>query len=202
MWNSTPKCLLKTHFPHIMCELIDAINEMEDVETHADNFMAERNLLVDEIKENYLEVLKPLRSAGGKAVKKRIEQCICKANHLEVPLVWCAGCEYPKADCNCDSTPRWCEYDCGNLVTKDNPCGCRDYEDGSSEGGFDSGDMDVKDSLACCVLLKVRAPTLMSSYTEAQLEEMRENSDNEHEDGRGGNDDGSDEDGGFISEEY
>ena len=174
---------------------------MEGVETHDKNFMVECDLLVDEIKE-YHEVLKPLGSVGGVTVKKRIETCICDANHLLVPLGWCEYCDFPKDSCICDSVPHLCEYDCGNFVSKNNPCGCRDWEDGSSERGSNGGDEDMQDSLAGRVLLEVRAPRLMSSYTEAQLEEMRENSDNEHEDRRRGNDDGSDEDGGFISEEY
>ena len=130
--TEAPKCLLKTCFAHIMCELIDAIHEMEDVETHDKNFMDERNLLIDEIKE-YHEVLKPLCSAGVVAVKKRIEKCICDANHLLVPLGWCVDCEHPKDSCNCNSVPHWCEYACGNLVSKDNPCDCCGWEDESSK---------------------------------------------------------------------
>ena len=58
--TKVPKCLLETCFPHIFCKLIDAINEMEDVETQADNFIEECDLVVEEIRE-YLKVLKPLR---------------------------------------------------------------------------------------------------------------------------------------------
>ena len=87
-----------------------------------------------------------------------------------------------------------CEHDCGNYVTNDHPCECRGWEEGSSEESFDSGDGRIAQA--------VHAPRLMSDYTEAELEEMRENSNDKHEDGRGRNDNGSDEDGGFASEEY
>ena len=165
------KCLLETRFPHIACELIDAINEMEDVETHADNHMEERDLVVEKVRE-YLEVLQPLRSASGRAIKQRIEQCIRDSDNQDVPLGWCRWCGNQGWECSCGSTPRPCEFCEENFCTDDNPCDCQAAY-GSSEESFDSGDG-----------------------------RMRVDSDDEHKDGRDGNDDGADEDGGFVSEEY
>ena len=143
--DEAAKCLLETRFPHISCELIDAINEMEDVETQADNHMEERDLVVEKIKE-YLEILQPLRSAGGRAVKKRIEQCIRDSENQEFPLGWCEWCANHKLDCSCGSTPRPCDICEENYCTADQPCDCRAAY-GSSEESFDSGDgrMSVDD---------------------------------------------------------
>ena len=171
--DEAAKCLLETRFPHISCELIDAINEMEDVETQADNHMEERDLVVEKIKE-YLEILQPLRSAGGRAVKKRIEQCIRDSENQEFPLGWCELCANHKLECSCGSTPRPCNI-CGeNYETADHPCDCRAAY-GSSEENSDNGGAAYGSS-----------------------EEISHNGD-----GRMSvDDDGADEDGGFISEEY
>ena len=46
--------------------------------------MKERNLLIDKLKE-YLKVLKCLRTAAGRALVKRIKDCICQAELMDVP---------------------------------------------------------------------------------------------------------------------
>ena len=133
-----PERLFQTRYAQILCELVKAIHDMQDVEYHSQNFMNERDLLVDELRV-YLPVLGRLHTAAGRALVTRIQGCIQQAENQDYPLGWCEGCGNPEVDCVCDDVHHRCYYCEENWCSVNDPCRCPGWEAAQMEEGSYGG---------------------------------------------------------------